>query len=327
MKPPLAVTISPEHLGGRTKLRLDTLLVEITGETRSFLQNQIEQGRVLLNGQTTTKPSAFVRSGDVLQAEWKAAPPPAGAVAVAGDLKIILEDEDLLVVDKPQGLVVHPAPSHQGETLVHYLLHHMESDADFSETSADRPGIVHRLDKGTSGLMLIAKNRHAQAALTTQFKDRKIKKMYEAVVWDTLPGHGRFESKIGRDPVNRRKMSSRTHKGRDALTDWKSVRDFRHFSHVALFPHTGRTHQLRVHLTEAKHPIVGDPLYGKGLTPARRKNLSPALADWIAGLDATLLHAAQLRFEHPTSHKAVHLLAPRPPVFDKTLQLLEAEDQ
>ncbi len=323
----ISLIVSAADLAGKDSKRLDAFLAEATKESRNFLQGQILKGNVQVNGNTVTKAGALVRAGDAVLGSWTIDKSPLSLEPVAGNLEVVFEDSDLLVLNKPQGLVVHPAPSHHGPTLVHHLLHHMESDEEFNDAESDRPGIVHRLDKGTSGLLLVAKNRATQEALSQQFKDRSIKKTYEAVAWGRLTGSGRFESSIGRDRVNRRKMSSKTQKGREAITDWKVEQTYTHFSHVKLFPYTGRTHQLRVHLCESGHPIVGDPLYGRGITVARRKQLSPPVAERVELLEATLLHAAELQFTHPGTKKPHHFRANPPKIFTDFLKLLSEADR
>jgi 23S rRNA pseudouridine1911/1915/1917 synthase len=313
--------VTEENLRGKKSQRLDLFLTQETGESRSFIQNQIRKGAIHLRGEPLLKTGVLVQAGDSLQIRWDTRPKETLA-PVEGHLPIVFEDESLLVLNKPQGLVVHPAPSHQGATLVHYLLHHLEKDEEFADSDPERPGIVHRLDKGTSGLLLVAKNRTSQESLSQQFKDRRVKKIYEAVVWGKMPGSGRFHSLIGRDRTQRRKMSSRTQKGREALTDWKAETVFSQFTHVRLFPFTGRTHQLRVHLSENHHPIVGDPLYGKGLTPLRRRALPKPVTEAVESLTATLLHAAQLQFFHPESGKPLFFEAEKPEVFKNFLTLL-----
>jgi 23S rRNA pseudouridine1911/1915/1917 synthase len=307
--------------------RLDSLLADLTKESRSFIQTQVEKSAIRINGKAAKKPGQLVREGDEVDALWIRPDPTPGVHPSPGNLEILYEDATLLVLNKPQGLVVHPAPSHSGDTLVHHLLHHFEEDLAPQAEESDRPGIVHRLDKGTSGVMLVAKERKAQESLSEQFKAREIKKQYEAVVWGKLAGKGRFQSVIGRDRTNRLKQSSRTSKGRDAITDWKAEKVFTHFTHVQLFPYTGRTHQLRVHLAESQHPIVGDPLYGRGMTAARKKDLPIQIVPVIESLEATLLHAKEIRFQHPVSHEPMHFAAPRPSVFDDVIRLLTEYDK
>jgi 23S rRNA pseudouridine1911/1915/1917 synthase len=219
-------------------------------------------------------------------------------------------------------VVVHPAAGHRGETLVHHLLHYLKNDSAFREISEDRPGIVHRLDRGTSGVLLVAKNRAVQENLSRQFKHRTIKKEYECVCWGVPRPEGTVDTPIGRDTRDRKKMSSRTASGRAALTRWKTHQAFRHFAHLALFPHTGRTHQLRVHLAESGFPIVGDALYGR----ARRPILPPRVTALVDATSETYLHARRLTLLHPTRGESMTLEAHRPGVFEAFLQLLRKDD-
>lgn len=324
---PLNLKIESKQLLGAPSARLDRVLGEITAQSRSFLQQQIQAGHVRLNGKRVLKAGQLVREGDEIEAQWQATEPRETLTPIPADLKILFEDGALLVLDKPQGMVIHPAPSHRGPTLVHHLLSHLPDPPETDEGFEERPGIVHRLDKGTSGVLLVAKTRAVQDALSAQFKARTVKKQYEALAWGTLRPEGRFQSAIGRDRANRLKMSSRTQKGREAMTDWKVATAYRHFTHVRLFPHTGRTHQLRVHLSEGGHPIVGDPLYGRGFTESRRKDLGEPVTEAVAGLTATLLHAARLEFHHPLTGTAMQFEAPRPEVFDSVLATLAKWDR
>lgn len=324
---PLNLKIQSDQLLGAPSARLDRVLGELTAQSRSFLQQQIQAGHVLLNGKTVLKAGQLVRAGDEIQARWQAPEPRETLIPIPTDLKILFEDASLLVLDKPQGMVIHPAPSHQGPTLVHHLLSHLPETPETDEGFEERPGIVHRLDKGTSGVLLVAKSRAVQEALSAQFKARTVHKQYEALAWGRMLPEGRFASAIGRDRRNRLKMSSRTQKGRESITDWKTQTVFRHFTHVRLFPFTGRTHQLRVHLSEGGHPIVGDPLYGRGLTDVRRQDLAAEITEKLTGLEATLLHAARLEFHHPLTGAPMQFEAPRPEIFDSVLSELAKWDR
>lgn len=302
--------------------RLDVFLSRASSQSRAFIQAQIAAGNVNVNGERAAKASRKLRPGDVVSGEL-APEEPLDLAPVRGDLAILHEDESLLVLNKAQGIVVHPAAGHRGETLVHHLLHHFQSAPEFLETSPTRPGIVHRLDRGTSGVLLVAKSRAVHEALSKAFKLRHIKKEYEAIAWGVMKEKGVFESTIGRDPKNRKKMSSRAPEGREALTRWARARAFRHFTHVALFPHTGRTHQLRVHLSEARHPIVGDELYGRA---PRGLALPAPLEEALRGATETFLHAKRLELAHPVTGKPLVFTAPRPERFENLLSLLERWD-
>jgi 23S rRNA pseudouridine1911/1915/1917 synthase len=321
---PIPPSPSPLIVDGAPS-RLDLYLVEKTGRSRMFLKEQIEAGNVLVNGAPVSKTSLKVRAGDEVTFRFKEERP-LDLEPVQGDLRVLFEDESLLVLNKLQGQVVHPAAGHRGETLVHFLLHHLRNHPGFSSGDSDRPGIVHRLDRGTSGVLLVAKNRQIQEALSAQFKARSVKKEYEAVAWGKLGDKGVWKSEIGRDNRDRKKMSSKTAKGRASVTHWQRVRAFGHFTHVALFPHTGRTHQLRVHLAEAGFPIVGDALYGRGATTSRSRGLSEEILARVTALEETLLHARKLAFTHPVSGEALSFEAERPEIFTEFLKLLERQD-
>lgn len=315
----MTFTVAPDEVG-----RVDLVLARRTSRTRTFVKEQIARGAVRVNGAICEKPAQLLHSGDEIAIEFQEAPP-LDLVPVPAKLRILHEDDDFLALDKDQGTVVHPAPGHKGPTLVHHLLHHLKSDPQFSATSPARPGIVHRLDRGTSGVILIAKHRSALEALARQFKDRSIRKEYVAIAWGRMKESGRFASSIGRDPRHRHRMSSKSQTGREALTLFRRELGFDHFSFVRLFPHTGRTHQLRVHLSEAGHTIVGDDLYGKP-TKSRIGGLSPALAAFLSEVSATFLHAERLSLLHPRTGAPLDIRAPLPETFHRLLTLLEKED-
>lgn len=309
--------------------RLDVFLVTQTGRSRMFLKEQIEAGNVTINGTPCLKTSSKVRPGDRVSFRFKEAAP-ADLEPVDGSLAILFEDESLLVINKRQGDVVHPGAGHRGHTLVNYLLHHLRDVSTFAEQgtgeNAERPGIVHRLDRGTSGVMIVAKSRQVQETLSRQFKDRLVKKEYEAVVWGKPGDRSIWRSSIGRDPNDRKKMSSKSERGRDSVTRWERQRAFQHFAHLVLFPHTGRTHQIRVHCAEAGFPIVGDSLYGRNKTPVRLRGLDEEIANLAAALPETLLHARALTFLHPLTQKEQRIEAARPDAFTQFLELLERKD-
>lgn len=227
--------------------------------------------------------------------------------------EILYEDDDLVVISKPPGIVVHPACGHQTGTLVHGLLYHCKNLSGIS--GEERPGIVHRLDKDTSGAMVVAKNDLAHHGLIEQFKARTIKKQYRAI----LVGHltsptGRIDNPIGRHPVNRKKMAVRPKSGRDAVTTWKVKDEFAApFTFVELGLETGRTHQIRVHMASLGHPVAGDPLYGRSTT-----------MDTELGIQRQCLHAYSLSFTHPRSGAPVRCVAPLWADMEKVLANLRA---
>jgi 23S rRNA pseudouridine1911/1915/1917 synthase len=273
---------------------------------------------VLRNGKAVRKPSTRLNAGDVLEATWEPETIASDLTPVEGALEILFEDGDLLVLNKAPGVVVHPASAHRGVTLVHHVLFHLKSSTEFLQTSETRPGIVHRLDVGTSGVIVFAKRRSAQEFLSRQFKDRTVEKEYEAWVWGEPPRVGQFQSPIGRDRVYRTRMSSRTDAPRPALTRFERGIAFRVCSHMRLFPKTGRTHQLRVHLSEAGFPILNDPTYGKG---RHRFPLPEPANQLLVENPHTFLHARRLRLTHPDG-RILEWKAEPPSHFSKLLQIL-----
>lgn len=269
-----------QHLAARQDLNL----------TRSQIGKLIEAGEILVNGQVV-KPSYHLKKNDCLTINI---PPPRKLETKPENipLEIVYEDDDLVVVNKPRGMVVHPAAGNYEGTLVNALLHHCQDLSGIG--GVVRPGIVHRLDKDTSGLIVVAKNDAAHQSLTKQFKDRVIKKRYVALVQGVVKqDSGEIDAAIGRHPVRRMKMAV-TEKGREAITHFKVIKRFKDTTLVELAPKTGRTHQLRVHLHHLGHPIVGDPVYGgaKG--------------------SGQLLHASKLSFIHPRTGEKMEFEVPLP---------------
>lgn len=291
--------------------------------SRTAATQNIELGQVRVNGQIITKPSHKVQEGDCLACEF-ALPPPTELVPVPAHLDILYEDAEIIAINKPQGMVVHPAFHHRGSTLVHYLLHHLGTP--FRDLSISRPGIVHRLDRGTSGVILVAKNRKTQEAIAKQFKDRLVEKIYECIVWGHPPNEGTYTQSVGRHFVDPRRMSLKARHSRTALTTFRILHRFEHFAHLEVRPKTGRTHQIRVHLSENGYPILGDPLYQRpGIM--RRLKLPISLSKQIEGFQQTFLHARSLTFFHPGQGKLMTLEAKRPPVFEQVLEYLGSFDR
>ena len=300
-------------------------LAEETHKSRTIIQEHLKNQRVTLNSRPLLKHSVRIQAGDEISLDLMEDKTP-DLQPVEAPLNIIFEDEHLLVINKEQGVVVHPAAGHRGDTLVHYLLHYLKESQSFVNSSAIRPGIVHRLDKGTSGVLLIAKNRQVQEALSEQFKNREVKKVYECLVWGQIKREGLLKTAIGRDRVHRQKMSSKTSQGRAAETRFKPAEVFHSFTHLMVFPLTGRTHQIRVHLSEFGHSIVGDPMYGKGLTAKRSEELSDRIREIMSHLEHPYLHAHQLTFTHPLSKQVLEFSAPRPQHFTHLLTLLREDN-
>ena len=286
-----------------TGARLDQFLVGIVPDhSRSQIQRLIKEGLVQVDGRLA-RPNTAVRSGDRILVD---VPPPKHARPASQPLPIdiVYEDGDLVVVNKAAGMVVHPAAGHADGTLVNALLHHIE---DLSGIGGERrPGIVHRLDRGTSGLMVVAKNDATHAELTRQFHDREVEKEYVALVWGVVQAGRRIDAPIGRDPVHRQKMSARARRARSAVTRVTRAQHMRGVTLLQVAIATGRTHQIRVHLSAIGHPIVGDRLYG-----GTRRHL-PGDVRALKHLERPFLHAARLVFTHPADGRRMEFTSPLP---------------
>ena len=288
--------------------RLDAFLARTAdGMSRSAAQKLIETGNVLLNGKKARKNDRL-RAGDSVCVTL---PEPESVDIVPKEmpLEIVYEDEDVLVLNKPKGLVVHPAAGHQDDTLVNGLLFAMGDNLSGINGKL-RPGIVHRIDKDTSGLLAVAKNDLAHAVLASQLKDHTMARTYEAIVCGTLKeDSGTVDAPIGRHPTDRKKMCVTARNSRDAVTHWEVIRRYRGYTHIRCRLETGRTHQIRVHMAHIGHPILGDTVYG------RKK---PEL-----GQDSQCLHAGLLCFRHPRDGRPVMVMAPLPEYFTDVLKKLE----
>jgi 23S rRNA pseudouridine1911/1915/1917 synthase len=285
-------------------VRLDRFLVSVLAEqSRSQIQRLIKDAHVHVAGRPA-KANQPVKPGQLVEIDIPE-PVDAAPTAEALPLRIVYQDRDLIVVDKPAGMVVHPAAGHASGTLVNALLHHV---SDLSGIGGEkRPGIVHRLDRGTSGLMVVAKHDSSHEELARQFRDREIEKEYVALVWGTVQAGRRIDEPIGRDPADRKKMSARARRSREAVTRIVRAEHFGRaltLAHVAI--HTGRTHQIRVHLSAIGHPVVGDTLYGGG---HRRV---PGDLRAVTHLDRPFLHAARLAFKHPADGRRMEFTSELP---------------
>lgn len=290
--------------------RLDFYLAERQGEiSRSLAQRLIENGRVQVNSGPCLDKNYRVKIGDRICFSLPPLQEPIAKPEVL-PLDIIFEDSYLLVVNKPRGMVVHPAPGHSSGTLVNALLYHC---ADLSGIGGvARPGIVHRLDKDTSGLLLVAKNDPAHSSLSSQLKNRQLQRQYIALVCGrVIPAAGRIEAPIGRHPRNRKKMAVIAG-GREAVTRYRVLKEYEHCSLLQLNLETGRTHQIRVHLAQHGNPVVGDFVYGQGIC----KGVPAAL------LFKHALHAFKLSFSHPRNKEKIELQAPLPLEFRAILRYL-----
>ena len=306
-EPGRALTVDETAAGWR----LDRWLArELPGHSRSRLQALIEAGFVLLEGRPA-RASSRLRAGQTVVVSIPA-PRPATPQPEAIALAIVHEDERLLVIEKPAGLVVHPGAGVAQGTLVNALLHHVR---DLSGIGGElRPGIVHRLDKGTSGLMVVAKDDATHRDLVRQFAGRTVEKEYLAIVLGVpRPARGVVDSPIGRDPVNRKKMSLRARRARAARSDYAVAEVLDGAALVRVRIHTGRTHQVRVHLASLGHPVAGDALYGGRRAPSCRH---AAARESLRALSRPALHAARLAFDHPGTGQRMEFESPLPPDLD-----------
>lgn len=313
-------TAPPEAAGTRA----DRFLADaLEGLSRSRVKALIEAGHASRDGKPLTDPSEPVRAG----ARYALRIPPATPAAPRPEaipLHILFEDRDLIVLDKPAGLVVHPAPGNLQGTLVNAVLAHAGEDLSGIGGEA-RPGIVHRLDKDTSGVMVVAKTERAHTALSAAFASRDLDREYLALAWG-LPGatSGEVEAPIGRHPADRKRMAVVTRGGKPALTRWRLERGYG--AAVSLLRcrlATGRTHQIRVHLAHAGHPIVGDPVYLRR-TPASARTLPDDLREALLAFPRQALHAETLGFRHPVTGQALSFRAPMPPDMARLVASLDA---
>jgi len=299
-----------EHEG----LRLDHFLAAvIPDQSRSQLQRLIRDGRVRAEG-LQIKPGAIVHEGLSVDVEF---PPPLPSPVAAEDipLTVLHDDDDLIVIDKPAGMVVHPGAGHRQGTLVNALLHHVDDLSGIG--GEERPGIVHRLDRGTSGLIVVAKNDVAHRELSRQFQDREVRKTYVALVWGQVQAGRRIDLPIGRDPKDRQKMSTRARHSREAITRIIHAEALRGLTLIEVAIDTGRTHQIRVHLSAINHPIAGDTTYG-----GVRRHV-PADVRAVSRLERPFLHAHTLTFRHPADGREMSFESPLPPDLQNVIDRLK----
>ncbi|AZZ94355.1 23S rRNA pseudouridine(1911/1915/1917) synthase RluD [Hahella sp. KA22] len=307
--------IVPAELGEQ---RLDMAASELMPEySRSRIQSWIKQGALRVNGKQV-KPKEKVIEGDQVeldveleaQGDWEAQP-------IA--LDIVFEDEHLLVINKQADFVVHPAAGHSDGTVVNAVLHHCPALAELP-----RAGIVHRLDKDTTGLMVIAKTLVAHSSLVEQLQAREMGREYETVVYGELTGGGMVDAAIGRHPQSRQKMAV-TRGGKDAVTHYRLIRRWRGFTHLRLKLETGRTHQIRVHMAHINHSILGDPLYGS--RPRLPKGLSSETIDYLRSFGRQALHAKALELSHPTTGEVLSWEVDLPEDMISLLNRLDREEE
>ncbi len=299
-----ALTLTADRAGERA----DSLLCRLVpGLTRSGAQRLLERGAVTLDGRPARKNDRPA-PGQVLEVLLPD-PQPIAVLPQNIPLDVIYEDGDVIVVNKPVGLVVHPAPGHPDGTLVNALLYHCKNSLSGINGEL-RPGIVHRIDRDTSGLIIAAKNDRAHLALAAQLQDHSLARTYEAVALGGLPEErGTVNAPIGRHPVDRKKMAIDRRNGREAVTHWSVLARYPGYTHVECRLETGRTHQIRVHLASIGHPLLGDTVYG-----AKKP---------VPGLAGQCLHARRLRFVHPASGETVELECSLPDWFQEILRKID----
>jgi 23S rRNA pseudouridine1911/1915/1917 synthase len=300
-----SLRVSAEDAGER----LDIFLArKDIGLSRSQVQKLIDEGHVQVN-HTIEKTSYKIRIGDVVEL-WKPEPKPYDVTPEDIPLNIVYEDESVVVVDKPAGMVVHPAAGNFQGTLVNALLHHCRDISGIGGVL--RPGIVHRLDKDTSGLMVVAKSDKAHQELARQFKEHLVRKIYQAIVFGDVEGEeGVVDLPVGRHPVDRKRMSTISRHGKESLTKWRVLERYGIFSLLAVEIETGRTHQIRVHLTSTGHPILGDDVYGNS-TRRLQAIGNTLLRSRLKSIKRQALHAGKLGFYHPKTHQYLQFQSPLP---------------
>ena len=286
--------------------RLDRFLTrQLPSLSRAYLQHLIVEGHIQVNGRRT-KPGYRLRAGEQI-AVILPPPKPSGVQPESIPLDILYEDAHLLVANKPAGMVVHPSPGNRSGTLVNALLAHCTVLSGIG--GVERPGIVHRLDKDTSGAIVVAKDDATHRGLAHQFKERSVVKRYLAIVrGDMQKAEGVVSAAVGRHPVYRQKMSTHTRAGREAVTEFRVLERFGRYTLVELRPRTGRTHQIRVHMAAIGHPLLGDPMYGR----YRKEGARARAALEVAWFQRQALHAWSLGFTHPITGVWIECRAPLP---------------
>ena len=294
------------------KKRLDLYVSEVEGVTRSNAQGLIDGGFVLVNGKVQAK-NYRLRAGDDVETD---VPEPKELEALPENipLNIVYEDDDIIVINKPSGMVVHPANGNESGTLVNALLYHCKGSLS-GINGVIRPGIVHRIDKDTSGLLVVAKNDDSHVFLSSLLKDHGIKRIYHAILTGHLKeNQGTVNAPIGRHPVDRKKMAV-VKGGKEAITHYTVICEYPSFTYAKMELETGRTHQIRVHMSHIGHPLVGDTVYGGGKTPFEKANASL--------LSGQALHAKILSFPHPKTKEIMTFECELPDDFKKLLERLE----
>ena len=289
-------------------MRIDKYLADTAGQlSRSYIQKLLKEGRVLVNGKTV-KASYVVEDEDVLSMDIPEAVEPE-IEPEAMELDILYEDDDVILINKPKGMVVHPAAGHYSHTLVNGLMYHCLGNLS-GINGVLRPGIVHRIDMDTTGVLIVCKNDMAHNSIAAQLKEHSITRRYQAIVHGVIKeDEGSIDAPIGRHPVERKKMSINYNNGKPAVTHYKVLTRFKDFTHVECRLETGRTHQIRVHMASIRHPLLGDCVYGPARCP-------------VPGLTGQTLHAGVLGFIHPRTGAYMEFSAPLPDYFSKLLRTL-----
>lgn len=303
-------TTVPQALDGA---RFDTAASELFGITRNAASQMIEDGVLTLCGKKEKK-NARVKENDTLQLyERELKKPDAEPEDIP--VRIVYEDDALAVVDKPKGMVVHPAPGNYEGTLVSALLYHMKGRLS-GINGVERPGIVHRIDKDTSGLLIVAKTDEAHVKLASQIKDHSFMRKYDGIIVGRMKeDKGTIDKTVGRNPKDRKKMAAGIEGGRDAVTDYELTEAYNGFSRMTFTLHTGRTHQIRVHMSSCGHPLMGDTVYGGGKTAFEKRHAQL--------LQGQCLHARYIGFIHPITGKYMEFDAGEPEYFTKIIDLLK----
>lgn len=322
----LEFVVAPVQAGER----LDKFLAAQPSElSRTRIKNLMLDGQVQLNGVVCDSPSQRLAAGDVIVIN---VPPAIDDTPVAQDipLDIVYEDDALIVINKPVGLVVHAGAGHHDGTLVNALLHHC-GDTLSGIGGVKRPGIVHRLDKDTSGLMLVAKTDKAHKKLSAQLSDRTLHRRYKALVWGApVPRKGLVDAPIGRHPGNRQRMSILHRNGREARTQYLLVEEYGPVSMVECTLETGRTHQVRVHMAHIGHPLLGDPQYGLArngqISRLRKGGLPEELFEAVLGFPRQALHAAEIAFVHPVTDEEMWFESELPEDLQELISVLDQMD-
>ena len=289
-------------------LRIDKYLSTVNEQlSRSYIQKLLKSGLVLVDGKPV-KASYQVEEGEVISLDIPEAVEPE-IEPEDMDLDILYEDKDVILINKPKGMVVHPAAGHYSHTLVNGLMYHCKDQLS-GINGVMRPGIVHRIDMDTTGVIIACKNDMAHNSIAAQLKEHSITRRYQAIVHGVLKDDtGTIDAPIGRHPTDRKKMSINYNHGKNAVTHYKVLKRFRQYTHVECRLETGRTHQIRVHMASIGHPLLGDVVYGPGKCP-------------IVGLEGQTLHAGILGFIHPRTGEYMEFTAPLPEYFEKLLNTL-----